>query len=100
VRPGKAAEKVRAATVSPLDAWGFAAWARRAAERLEHEEVARYVMPKNMVTFDKTTLYLARAFRRHFETMLQDFGDWECIGREVQAVWAADDEARERGQVV
>lgn len=94
VRPGKAAEKLMAAKVSPLDVWGFAAWSRRAAEVLSQVEVERYAMPSDAATFDSTTLYLARAFRRHFEQKQLDFGDWECIGRELAAVWAADDAAQ------
>ena len=100
VRPGKAAEKLLAATISPLDGWGFSAWSRKAAQVLADAEVERYVAPAELPSFDGTTLYIARAFRRHFEQMLLDFGDWECIGRELQAVWSADDLAaltRSRG---
>ena len=93
VRPGKASEKALAASITPLDAWGFSAWSRKAAERLVHEEVPRYAMPANFPMFDTTTLYLARAFRRHFEAMISDLGDWECVGRELSAVWSADDAA-------
>jgi hypothetical protein len=92
VRPGKALEKAVAASITPLQAWGFAAWSQRAAELLAQVEVQRFAPPSEVPTFDKTTLYLARAFRRHFEVMLEDFGSWECIGRELQAVWKADDE--------
>ncbi len=93
VRPGKANEKVLAASLSALDVWGFAAWSRKAAEVLAQVEVERYAAPAELPSFDKTTLYLARAFRRHLEQMKQDFGDWECVGREFESVWAADDQA-------
>jgi hypothetical protein len=91
VRPGKSLEKQAAAHISPLDAWGFSGWSRRAAERLSECEVQRFAPAADVPVFDKTTLYLARQFRRHFEEMLADLGDWECLGREVQAIWAADD---------
>lgn len=91
VRPGKSLEKQAAAHISPLDAWGFSGWSRRAAERLSECEVQRFAPAADVPMFDKTTLYLARQFRRHFEEMLADLGDWECLGREVQAIWAADD---------
>lgn len=94
IRPGKAAEKLVAASITPLDAWGFSAWSRKAAEVLSQCEVERYAAPAELPSFDGTTLYLARAFRRHFEQMKLDFGDWECIGREIEAVWAADDAAK------
>lgn len=93
VRPGKALEKVAAAQVSPLDAWGWSAWSKRVAEAISQVEVPRFAPPATAQEFDKTTLYLARAFRKHWEGMLEDFGSWECIGRELQAVWAQDDQA-------
>lgn len=94
IRPGKAAEKALAARLSPVQAWGFAGWSRRAAESLCGVEVERYAAPADLPTFDGTTLYLARTFRRHLEQMRLDFGDWECVGRELQAVWLADDDAK------
>lgn len=92
VRPGKSIEKRAAAFATPLEAWGFAEWTRKAAEELSHVEVPRFAPPQNVPMFDRTTLYVSRAFRRHFEEMKADFGDWECIGREIEAVWRADDE--------
>jgi hypothetical protein len=93
IRPGKANEKVQAASVSALDAWGFAAWSKRAAELLAQVEVQRFAPQSDAVSFDKTTLYLARAFRRHFEAMLADFGAWDCVGHELEQIWKLDDEA-------
>lgn len=93
VRPGKAAEKQLAARVSPLEAWGFGAWTQRAASELSQVDVPRFARTDEPPTFDKTTLYVARAFRRHFEEMLSDFGTWREIGTEFAAIWAADDEA-------
>ena len=92
-RPGKAVEKVLASTLSPLEFWGLSAWTKRAAEMLCNVDVPRFAPPAQPVEFDKTTLYLARAFRRHFAELKEDLGDWECIGREIEAVWAADDAA-------
>jgi hypothetical protein len=95
IRPAKAAEKKVAASISPLDAWGFAGWARRAAEALCQVDVPRLERQDTPSTFDRTTLYVARAYRRHWEQMLLDFGSWECVGRELQAVWRQDDDAAE-----
>ena len=94
VRPGKAAEKLVAAQVSPLDAWGWSAWSKRTAEAISQVEVPRFAPPATEQDFGKTTLYLARAYRRHLQEMLQDFGAWECVGREFQAVWDKDDLAQ------
>jgi hypothetical protein len=93
VRPGKAKEKVAAAKVTALDAWGFSAWSQRAAALLSHVEVQRFAPEAEPVQFDRTTLYLARAFRRHFEEMLSDFGSWSTVGSEIQNIWQADDDA-------
>lgn len=95
-RPGKAAEKLLAASLTPLEFWGLTAWTQRAAQALCQVDVPRYLPPSQPVEFDKTTLYLARAFRRHFLQMREDFGDWECVGREIEAVWSADDLAAEQ----
>ena len=97
VRPGKAVEKRLAASVTPLQAWGFGAWTQRAAEALSQVEVPRFAPEVIPPTFDRTTLYLARAFRRHLEEMQADFGSWACIGAEFEAVWRADDEAKGSG---
>jgi hypothetical protein len=94
IRPGKGREKAHASSVSALDAWGFAAWSKRAAERLAQVEVERFAPQADAPSFDKTTLYVARAFRRHWEEMLADFGDWHCIGKELEEVWRLDDEAK------
>jgi DNA relaxase NicK len=96
-RPAKAAHKLAVASMTPIEVWGLGAWTQRAAEALCEVEVPRFVVPQVAPTFDGTTLYLARAFRRHLAQMLEDHGDWECVGRELQSVWALDDEAKGMG---
>lgn len=93
VRPGKAIEKRIAAKCTPLEAWGFGAWTHRAAEELSQVDVERFVRNDPPPSFDKTTLYVARTFRRHLEEMLSDFGTWRCIGSEFEEIWRLDDEA-------
>jgi hypothetical protein len=93
IRPGKAVEKQLAASVSALDAWGFASWSAKVAQAVGGVDVPRFASPSTPPQFDKTTLYLARAFRRHFESLLAEFGDWECVGRELAGVWKMDDDA-------
>lgn len=91
IRPGKALEKVAASQMSPMEVWGFSRWSQKAAEEVAGVEVPRLVLDRLPPTFEKTTLYLARAYRRHFENMLEDFGDWQCIGKEFAAIWAHED---------
>lgn len=96
MHPHKALLKMAAASLSPLEAWGLGGgWTTRVAEELCQVDVPRFSVPCDPPCFDRTTLYLARAFRRHFETMLEDFGDFECIGREIQEIWRLDDESKE-----
>lgn len=97
VRPGKALEKRCAAQITPLEAWGFSAWSKRAAEALSLCEVPRFAPPSTPPEFDRTTVYLARSFRRHFEELLADFGAWDCIGKEIESIWRRDDEAEGTG---
>lgn len=92
-RPHTAAEKRAAATMTPLQVWGLTGWTHRVVEALAKVEVPRFQAPVSPYTQERTTLYLARTFRRHWESLLSDFGDWECIGRELQEVWRLDDEA-------
>ena len=92
-RPAKAAGKVALASMSPLDVWGMSRWTQRVAEQVAQSPVARFVAQQDPSTFDRTTLYLARAFRRHLDEMLADFGSWSCIGSEIQQIWKLDDEA-------
>lgn len=97
-RPHYAADKAAAANMPPLDFWGLAGWSRRVAEALTGVEVPRYEGPTRTYTAEKTTLYLARNFRRYFEEQLADGRDWACIGREFEEVWFADDAARKSHQ--
>ena len=90
-RPHTPAAKLAAATMAPVDFWGFSSWTQRVGELIAQIDVPRFVLESREYSHDKTTLYLARAFRRHWEEMLADFGDWTCIGREVQQVWEEDD---------
>jgi hypothetical protein len=95
LRPGKPLLKMAASQVEPLHAWGFTSWTGRLAEELSSVDVPRFVAPQIQPTYDRTTLYLSRAFRRHFQEMLSDFGSWDCVGREIESVWTADDQAEE-----
>jgi hypothetical protein len=99
IRPGKAAEKAMAAKITALDGWGLARWSQRAAELLSQVEVQRFAPQTEGATYERTTLYLARAFRRHLQEMREDYGDWQCIGREFETIWAGDDEAAKRRSV-
>jgi len=96
VRPHSAAHKRLAARLSPVEVWGMAAWSHRVAEALTSVDVPRFLSPVSPYTQEKTTLYLARTYRKHWQEMLSDFGSWECIGREFGEVWRLDDESAKR----
>lgn len=94
-RPGKAAGKAALASMTALEAWGMSRWTHNVACLVAQAEIARFVVAQEPPTFERTTLYIARTFRRHFEEMREDFGDWRCIGEEMEAIWSADDEAKQ-----
>lgn len=95
-RPHTPAEKLAAASMTPIEVWGLTAWTRRVAEVLTCVEVPRFEPPASVYTQARTTQYLARTFRKHWLEMREDYGDWECIGREFEEVWRLDDEMQER----
>jgi hypothetical protein len=94
-RPGKADEKRAAAFMEPLSFWGFGKWTTHVAQQLTGLEIARFAPHQEAPEFDRTTLYLATAFQRHFVEMKADLGNWEMIGREFEAIW--EKHAKNRG---
>ena len=93
-RPHYADDKRAAASMGPLEFWGLAGWTKRVAEAVTSVDVPRYEGQVHQHSFDRTTAYLARTFRRHWEEMLSEGRDWSCIGREFEAIWKADDDAQ------
>jgi Replication initiation factor len=94
MRPAKSVEKQLAASLEPLAIWGMGRWTWNIAQELSGIELERFKAPQEPPEFDRTTRYLAETYRRHWEQLLEDFGDWECIGREMQAIWRRADEAK------
>lgn len=94
VRPSKSVQKALAASLSPVAMWGFASWSKNVAEAITGLELTRYAPPQAAPEFDRTTLYLARTFQRHLREMLEDFGSWECVGREIEAIWLQDEKTK------
>jgi hypothetical protein len=92
-RPGKALEKRAAALMAPLSFWGFGRWTQNVATQLTGLEIERFAPPQEAPEFDRTTLYLARTFRRHLAEMRADFGTPDMVWREFESIWARDDQA-------
>lgn len=90
-RPQYAKEKLAATIMEPLEFFGFAGWTRRVAEALTNCPVNRFEADIQERSHDKTRLYLARTFRRFFETDLEDGVD---TIKEFQEQWRRDDEAK------
>jgi hypothetical protein len=91
VRPPKARDKRAAAKWSSVDVWGASAWSAALALRTLRLEVPRVVVQAPPDTVTSTQRYVGTAFRRMWQEMLADYGSWECIGREFEALWAEDD---------
>lgn len=88
-RPHYARDKVAAASMRPLEVFGLSAWTQRVGEALTECEIPRFEPVIRQYSFDKTTAYIARTFRRHLAEML---ANGEDIARTFQAVWDEDDE--------
>ena len=91
LRPHGARVKRAAARMSPLEVVGLTAWTQRVSSVISGLQVPRFEPDPRLYSHDKTTAYLARTFRRHWQEMLTDHGSWECIGRELQSIWNQDD---------
>ena len=89
-RPHYARDKVAAGAMTPLQAWGLTAWTHNVGEGLTECAIPRFEPEVRRYSFDKTTAYIARTFRRHLAEML---ADGEDLARTFQAVWDDDDEA-------
>jgi hypothetical protein len=99
VRPHYARDKQAAASMSPVEVWGFAAWTKQVGEALMQVDVPRFEPPHREQSFDRTTEYICRTFKRHLQQLLADLGDPVCVWREFEAVWAkheAEDRVRYR----
>jgi hypothetical protein len=93
-RPHYAEQKVAAASMSPADFWGFTAWTHRVGEAITQVDLARYEGSVRRTTEHKTTLYIARTFRRHLEGLLErEGGDQAAVMQVFARVWAEDDQA-------
>lgn len=89
-RPHYAKDKLAAASMSPLDVWGLCKWTHQVGERLSGCEINRFEPQARQYSQDKTTLYIARTFRRHLEEMHRNGEDFM---RTCKDVWDADDSA-------
>ena len=89
-RPHYARDKVAAGTMKPVQTWGLTAWTHNVGEGLTECAIPRFEPEVRRYSFDKTTAYIARTFRRHLAEML---ADGEDLARTFQAVWQEDDQA-------
>lgn len=94
-RPHYARDKEAAAHMSPVEVWGLSAWTRHVGQRLMQIDVARFEPEIRRYSAEKTTLYIARTFRRHLEEM---FANGEDFPRTCRQIWADDDEWRSKNK--
>lgn len=93
-RPHYARDKVAAASMTPLQVWGFSAWSCQVAEALTQCPIERFTPKVRQYSHDKTTRYIFNTFRRHFEEML---ANGEHIEATMRDVWREEDEAVRMG---
>lgn len=91
-RPHYAADKLAAASMSPIQFWGMSPWTQRVAEVLHEVDVPRYEVEYRPPTHDKTRVYLATTFRRFWESCLEDGQDGNCILADFKEIWRENDE--------
>lgn len=87
-RPHYARDKLAAASMSPLQVWGLSKWTQQVGQRLTGCDINRFEPQIRQYSQDKTTLYIARTFRRHLEEMYRNGEDFM---RTCKDVWDADD---------
>lgn len=88
-RPHYSRDKLAAAVMTPAQVWGLSAWTHSVGEALTECPIPRFEPEVRRYSFDKTTAYIARTFRRHLAEML---ANGEDIARTFQAVWNEDDQ--------
>lgn len=91
--PRYSQDKRRAAQLAPLEFFGLSGWTQRVGEALTGCPIERFEAPIREYTEEKTTLYIARTFRRHLEVMLSDGID---LGATFRDIWAEDDRIAEQ----
>lgn len=89
-RPHIALHKQLASQMEPIHFWGLTAWSSRVGQAVTTCPITRFEAPIRRYSHDKTTLYLARTFRRYFE---EQFADGIDVMRTFQEVWKLDDQA-------
>ena len=92
-RPHYARDKLAAASMSPIEVWGLSKWTQQVGQRLTGCEINRFEPQARQYTQDKTTLYIARTFRRHLQEMYRNGEDFM---RTCKDVWDADDSSLKR----
>lgn len=93
IRPHYARDKLAAARMTPLDAWGLSSWTHRVGEALTQCSIGRWEPEVRQYSYDKTTRYLALTFRRHWEEM---FANGEHLESTIRGVWASEDAEKGR----
>lgn len=87
-RPHYARDKLAAGWMSPLQIWGLCSWTHRVGERLTTCAINRFEPEVRQYSQQKTTLYIARTFRRHLEEMQRNGEDFM---RTCSDIWAEED---------
>ena len=84
VRPKGAPARVAAATVDPVEAWGFSAWTRDLARDILSVDVDRVNMNlKREPDYARALLFLERQYSATLRKALVVEGSWDAVGRRI-----------------
>lgn len=80
IRPQKSA-KAAAATILPIDAFGYAGWSKNLAERVFKMDVPRVQMnPRRLTDDDRAFAFMLRQYGNMLERMQDRLGGWCHLG--------------------
>lgn len=85
VRPGKGLAKELAATCTPEQAWGFAAWSQELAKDAMALDVSRIqgLGWKGQTDDERAFDWMLRQYGGMLSRLKDDLGSWECVGMQM-----------------
>ena len=97
VRPLKDAKEAFSG-LSPIEVWGSSRWTRDIAAAVLHEHVEPH--PAGTVyrktERDAALWWMCKQYGPALTSLVEDLGNWDCVGRTLSEILAEQDEAKKR----